>query len=89
MSSLWGVLYSGRVANLTHAAQVPRYGKLLDVKYDRGDFVLALGRNVYESSVQLPSEPSEVETFSFGDIENERENARKLAEIKTKWSKWQ
>ena len=80
-----GSFLSDRVTNLTHAAQVPRYGKLLDVKYDRGDFVFALGRDVYEQ----PAEPGDVETFNFSDIESERENARKLAEIKAKWTKWQ
>ena len=37
-----GLFLSQRLAALTDAAQTPRYGKLQDVRYDRGDFVFAL-----------------------------------------------
>ncbi|MBT3359826.1 MAG: hypothetical protein HN403_09385 [Rhodospirillales bacterium] len=37
-----GLFLSQRVASLTAAAQTPRYGKLHDVRFDRGDFVFVL-----------------------------------------------
>ena len=37
-----GLYLSDRVTNLTHARQTPRYGKLRDEDFDRGDFVFAL-----------------------------------------------
>ena len=37
-----GLYLSQRMASLTDAAQTPRYGKIQDVKYDRGDFVFEL-----------------------------------------------
>ena len=37
-----GLFLSQRVATLTQAAQTPRYGKLHDVRFDRGDFVFVL-----------------------------------------------
>jgi hypothetical protein len=80
-----GNFLSDRVTNLTNAAQIPRQGKLLDVKYDRGDFVFALN----EPQLQLPILPVETGGLDFGDIEAEREKARKIAEIKELWSKWQ
>jgi len=39
-----GLFLSQRMTGLTGGAQTPRHGKLLDVKYDRGDFVFALPR---------------------------------------------
>ena len=37
-----GGFLADRVTNLTHGAQTPRFGKLLDVNFDRGDFVFVL-----------------------------------------------
>ena len=37
-----GLFLGDRVTNLTQARQTPRYGKLRDPDYDRGDFVFAL-----------------------------------------------
>lgn len=37
-----GFFLSDRVTNLTQANQTPRYGKLRDKDYDRGDFILAV-----------------------------------------------
>jgi TPR repeat protein len=37
-----GAYMADRVTNLTGGAQTPRFGKLLDVNYDRGDFVFVL-----------------------------------------------
>jgi len=37
-----GFFMSDRVTNLTQANQTPRYGKLRDQDYDRGDFIVAI-----------------------------------------------
>ena len=37
-----GLYLTDAVINYTHDKQTPRYGKLRDPKYDRGDFVFAL-----------------------------------------------
>jgi hypothetical protein len=37
-----GLFLSDRVTNLTHSKQTPRYGKLRDKDWDRGDFVFQL-----------------------------------------------
>ena len=37
-----GLFLSARVTNLTQSRQTPRYGKLRDAAYDRGDFVFVL-----------------------------------------------
>ncbi len=73
--------------------QTPQYGKIRDPDLDEGDFVFALNRDVYESPVQMPSEPEDVKTFNYGDIKKRKKKLRdeeeKLAEIKTKWASWQ
>ncbi len=80
-----GVYLAYRVSRLTNAAQTPRHGKLHDVRYDRGDFVFALN----EPQVQLQISPVESGKLDYADIVVEREKARKIAEIKEQWSKWQ
>nr|VFJ68053.1 MAG: Caspase domain-containing protein [Candidatus Kentron sp. FW] len=40
-----GMFLSDRVTNLTHARQTPRYGKLRDEDWDRGDFVFVTKPN--------------------------------------------
>jgi len=53
-----GVFLSDRVTNLTRGAQTPRYGKLLDVNYDRGDFVFAVPRTTPAPEPQVTTTPS-------------------------------
>jgi hypothetical protein len=65
--------------------QTPQYGKIRDPELDEGDFVFALGRDVYE---QL-SKPKVVEEFDFGDIEKKRKKLQEEREVKTEWTKWQ
>jgi hypothetical protein len=76
-----------------NTGQTPQYGKIRDPELDEGDFVFALGRDVYEPQVSLPQEPEEVDGFDFGDIENRKkkrqEDERKLTKIKVKWAEWQ
>jgi hypothetical protein len=44
-----GLYLAYRMSKLTNASQTPRYGKILDVKYDRGDFVFVIGADITES----------------------------------------
>jgi formylglycine-generating enzyme required for sulfatase activity len=54
------------VTNYTSSAQTPRYGKLRDPDYDRGDFVfLVPGSQPPEEVVRLP----EVSAFDLADLE--------------------
>ena len=73
-----------------NTGQTPQYGKIKDPDLDEGDFVFALGRDIYEEpQVQLPSSPTGTGKLDFGDIEADSKNAKKLAEIKEQWSEWQ
>lgn len=57
-----GGFLADRVTNLTHGAQTPRFGKLLDVNYDRGDFVFVLpNRKDGETLANLPAQESKGE----------------------------
>jgi len=40
-----GIFLTDRITNLTRSRQTPRYGKLRDENYDRGDFVFLLPRS--------------------------------------------
>jgi formylglycine-generating enzyme required for sulfatase activity len=88
-----GQFLQDTVINYTNESQHPQYGKIRNRNLDKGDFVFALGSDVYESSVQMPSKPKEVEEFGFGNIDEKRqkrrEDERKLAELKTEWANWQ
>lgn len=48
-----GMFLADRVTNLTRGAQTPRSGKILDVNYDRGDFVFALPEVEEEAPVAV------------------------------------
>ena len=49
-----GIFLTDRVTNLTQSKQTPRYGKLRDKDWDRGDFVFALP----EGGAQVAAAPS-------------------------------
>ena len=53
-ASEMGLFLSARVTNLTQSRQTPRYGKLRDAAYDRGDFVFVLP-GAAKQSTQAPS----------------------------------
>ena len=80
-----GVFLQDTVINYTKESQHPQYGKIRDRNLDKGDFVFALGRDVYEQ----PSKPKVVEEFDFGDIEKKRKKLQEEREVKTEWTKWQ
>ncbi|MDP6391191.1 MAG: caspase family protein [Alphaproteobacteria bacterium] len=54
-ASEMGLFLSDRLTNLTRSKQTPRYGKLRDMEWDRGDFVFALRR-------PAPSRPAPAST---------------------------
>ncbi len=73
-----GVFLQDTVINYTKESQHPQYGKIRDRNLDKGDFVFALGRDVYEQ----PAEPKVVEEFDFGDIEKRGRNYRKSVRLR-------
>ena len=62
-----GLFLTDRITNLTQSRQTPRYGKLRDENYDRGDFVFQVGGGGQDAdshgdgSVEEPQKPK-VET---------------------------
>ena len=59
-----GLYLSDRMTNFTRGAQTPRYGKLRDPDYDRGDFVFAITRAqpAAKVKVQTPAPAPRAET---------------------------
>lgn len=60
-----GLFMSDEMANYTEASQTPRYGKLRDPDYDRGDFVFALPSRLEQSvddfgNLAAPGEPVDI-----------------------------
>lgn len=60
-----GLFMSDEMTNYTEEAQTPRYGKLRDPDYDRGDFVFALPGRLNESlddfgETATPDEPADI-----------------------------
>jgi len=53
-----GAFLADRVTNLTKAKQTPRYGKLLDEDYDRGEFVFWTGLGAAPKIGKLPKAPA-------------------------------
>lgn len=49
-----GMFLSDRVSNLTQNAQTPKYGKLRDENYDRGDFVFLLASSGVQTDAPAP-----------------------------------
>lgn len=76
-----------------NTGQTPQYGKIKDPDLDEGDFVFALGDDIYESQAQLPSNPGVVKSFDFGGIEKvkkrRQEEENRLNKVKAEWAKWQ
>jgi len=58
-----GAFLADRITNLTHGAQTPRYGKLLDVNFDRGDFVFVVAQGLDQDGANAaPAEPTVIVT---------------------------
>jgi hypothetical protein len=75
-----GLFLSDRVTNLTKGRQVPRYGKLNEAEYDRGDFVFALNTAVAPPYVPPTAPPSGA--FSLDDLK------KKSQKEKADWATW-
>lgn len=78
-----GLFLSDRVTNLTKGRQVPRYGKLNEAEYDRGDFVFALNTAVAPPYVP-PAPPTAPPSgaFSLDDLK------KKSQKEKADWATW-
>ena len=56
-ASEMGLFLAARVTNLTQSRQTPRYGKLRDAAYDRGDFVFVLPGAAGKAMLPAPAAP--------------------------------
>ncbi|MFQ5685230.1 MAG: DUF1566 domain-containing protein [Candidatus Scalindua sp.] len=76
-----------------NTGQTPQYGKIKDPDLDEGDFVFALRDDIYDSQVQLPSNPGAGKSFDFDSIEKvkkrRQEEEKRLNKVKAEWAKWQ
>jgi|TARA_B100002003_G_scaffold247557_1_gene279347 hypothetical protein len=66
-----GLFLTDRMTNLTRSAQTPRYGKLRDPDYDRGDFVFLLA-----SSGAVIDEPATKPSKAYLSVESNISGAR-------------
>ncbi len=60
-----GMFLTDRITNLTKSRQTPRYGKLRDEDYDRGDFVFLLA-----SSAAVVDKPAKIKRESYLSVES-------------------
>ena len=67
-ASEMGLYLSDRITNLTEQAQTPRYGKLRDPDFDRGDFVFLLPGHLSPES-ETASLPAELPTGQDAMVE--------------------
>lgn len=65
-----GMFLNDRITNLTSSAQTPRYGKLRDKDFDRGDFVFVLPENAQVTAAPLASQDNSVEIAFWNSIED-------------------
>ena len=70
-----GLFLTDRVTNLTESRQTPRYGKLRDEDYDRGDFVFLLA-----SSGAVIEEPAPVSSKVYLSVESNVSAARVMVD---------
>jgi len=69
-----GVFLDTKVSNLTNNRQTPRYGKLQDRKYDKGDFVFRLASASPTRSAP-PTAQADKETVFWQSIQNSQNQA--------------
>ena len=79
-----GLFLTDRMINLTRSAQSPRYGKLRDPDYDRGDFVFLLTSSgaVIEKPTSKPSEAFPLELNDYIGKGIRVEAAQKIIELR-------
>lgn len=70
-----GMFLTDRVTNLTENRQTPRYGKLRDEDYDRGDFVFLL-----PSPPAVAPKPRKTETYAILSVDSNVIGARVLVD---------
>ena len=78
-----GMFLGDRMTNLTRSRQTPRYGKLNDEDFDRGDFVFVLpGRAVASRPATIAPTAPGGGGFSLDDL-------RKQQRVQAGWERWQ
>ena len=78
-----GMFLGDRMTNLTRSRQTPRYGKLNDEDFDRGDFVFVLpGRAVASRPATIAPTAPGGGGFSLDDL-------RKQQRVRAGWERWQ
>ena len=65
-----GLFLADRVTNLTESMQTPRYGKLRDKNFDRGDFVFTLPEGVVANRLQAGDSFASAEITFWNSIKN-------------------
>ena len=78
-----GMFLGDRVTNLTESLQTPRFGKLRDKNFDRGDFVFSLPGGA--AAAQLPtggSTPASAEITFWNSIKNSKNTGEFEAYLK-------
>ena len=65
-----GIYLESKVVNYTRSAQHPQYGKIRNLKLDKGDFVFVLGKaKPVETKVQIPPKPAGTAILGKGTLE--------------------
>ncbi|MEE9390013.1 MAG: DUF1566 domain-containing protein, partial [Candidatus Aminicenantaceae bacterium] len=83
-----GMYLESKVVNYSRNAQHPQYGKIRNIKLDKGDFVFVLEKEktVEKVETQLPPEPPESASVYITSIKKAKE---KRESIKSRWESWQ
>ncbi|MBT5498042.1 MAG: PDZ domain-containing protein [Alphaproteobacteria bacterium] len=74
-ASEMGLFLGGRVTNLTRSKQTPRYGKLRDADWDRGDFVFSISKTSFSPTRKKTATPqagTTPEMMFWQSIQNSR-----------------
>ncbi|XOV88772.1 MAG: caspase family protein [Pseudomonadota bacterium] len=69
-----GMFLNDRVTNLTEELQTPRYGKLRDKNFDRGDFVFELPGTVAQMPESGPAQPQQSAEIAFWNSIKDSDN---------------
>ena len=82
-----GMYLESTVVNYTRNAQHPQYGKIRNLKLDKGDFVFVLGGvRPGQQQIQLPPKPPYESQFDLSDI---KKSAGEREKSKKGWDAWQ
>lgn len=64
-----GLFLTDRMTNLTQSLQTPRYGKLRDANYDRGDFIFVLSITQGDTESTGPASPMDREVVFWKHVQ--------------------